>query len=83
MQFIKILLFHIYIKLNMFRATHRPSSGAQKLHWKPLVFHRCKVVGPVVGGRCHAQYILRLTRSTNHRSNNLPRMENRRLPIQF
>jgi hypothetical protein len=22
-------LFHIYIKLNMFRATHRPSSGAQ------------------------------------------------------
>jgi hypothetical protein len=27
-QCIKILLFHIYIKLNMFRATHRPSSGA-------------------------------------------------------
>jgi hypothetical protein len=25
---IKILLFHIYMKLNMFRATHRPSSGA-------------------------------------------------------
>jgi hypothetical protein len=24
----KILLFHIYKKLNMFRATHRPSSGA-------------------------------------------------------
>jgi len=24
----KILLFHIYVKLNMFRATHRPSSGA-------------------------------------------------------
>jgi hypothetical protein len=22
------LLFHIYMKLNMFRATHRPSSGA-------------------------------------------------------
>jgi hypothetical protein len=28
-QCIKILLFHIYIKLNMFRATHRPSSGAE------------------------------------------------------
>jgi hypothetical protein len=28
-QSIKILLFHIYMKLNMFRATHRPSSGAQ------------------------------------------------------
>ena len=27
-QCIKILLFHIYMKLNMFRATHRPSSGA-------------------------------------------------------
>ena len=27
-QCIKILLFHIYMKLNMFGATHRPSSGA-------------------------------------------------------
>jgi len=27
-QCIKILLFHIYMKLDMFRATHRPSSGA-------------------------------------------------------
>jgi len=27
-QCIKILLFHIYMKLNMFWATHRPSSGA-------------------------------------------------------
>jgi len=27
-QYIKILLFHIYIKLNMFRAKQRPSSGA-------------------------------------------------------
>ena len=27
-QCTKILLFHIYMKLNMFRATHRPSSGA-------------------------------------------------------
>jgi len=27
-QSIKILLFPIYMKLNMFRATHRPSSGA-------------------------------------------------------
>ena len=25
---IKILLFQIYMKLNVFRATHRPSSGA-------------------------------------------------------
>jgi hypothetical protein len=27
-QCTKILLFHIYMKLNMFRATPRPSSGA-------------------------------------------------------
>jgi len=27
-QYIKILLFPIYIKLNMCRETHRPSSGA-------------------------------------------------------
>jgi len=27
-QCIKILLFHIDMKLNMFQATHRPSSGA-------------------------------------------------------
>jgi hypothetical protein len=27
-QCIKILLIHIYMKLNMFRVTHRPSSGA-------------------------------------------------------
>jgi len=27
-QCIKILLSHIYMKLNMFRATHRQSSGA-------------------------------------------------------
>jgi hypothetical protein len=25
-----------------------------KLHWQSLVFHTWKVVGRVVGGRCHA-----------------------------
>jgi hypothetical protein len=28
-QCIKMLLFHIFIKLNVFRATHRPSLGAR------------------------------------------------------
>jgi hypothetical protein len=28
-QCINILLFHIYMKLKMFRATHHPSSGAK------------------------------------------------------
>jgi len=51
-QFVKILLFNIYMKLNMFRATHRLSTWSLKLHWQPLVFHTWKVVGRVVGGRC-------------------------------
>ena len=47
---IKILLFHIYMKLNMFRAT--PSIiRSLKLHWQSLVFHTWKVVGRVVGGQ--------------------------------
>jgi len=28
-----------------------------KLHWQPLVFHKWKVDGRVVGGRCQAQYV--------------------------
>jgi hypothetical protein len=50
------LLFHIYtcMKLNMFRATHRPSSGALKLQCQPLVFHNMKIIGRVAGGRCQA-----------------------------
>jgi hypothetical protein len=48
-QRIKILLFHIYMKLNMFRTTP-PIIRSLKLHWQPLVFHTWKVVGRVVGG---------------------------------
>jgi hypothetical protein len=47
-----------------------------KLHWQPLVFYTWKVVGRVVGGRCQAM-------STNYTSNNLSRMKNQRLPVQF
>jgi hypothetical protein len=32
-----------------------PTIRALKLHWQPLVFHRCKVVGRVVGGHCQAE----------------------------
>ena len=32
-----------------------PIIGSLKLHWQPLVFHTWKVVGRVVGGRCHHQ----------------------------
>ena len=53
----KHLLFHIYMKLNMFWATHRPSSGAG--------FER------------------QLSASSNHTSNNLPRMQNQGLLVQI
>jgi hypothetical protein len=51
-QRIKILLFHIYMKLNVFRATLPVRS--LKLHWQPLVFDTWVVVGRVDGGRCQA-----------------------------
>jgi hypothetical protein len=50
------LLFHIYMKLNMFRATP-PIIRSLKLHWWPLVFHMWEVVGRVDGGHCQAQYV--------------------------
>jgi hypothetical protein len=50
-QCIKILLFHIYMKLNMFRATH-PIIRSLNLHWQPLDFYTWEVVGRKVGGRC-------------------------------
>jgi len=59
-----------------------PIIRSPKLHWQPLVFHKWKVDGRVVGGRCQA-HILRLTTSTNYTSNNIPRMKNQRLPVQF
>jgi hypothetical protein len=31
-----------------------PFIRSLKLHWQPLVFHKWKVVGGVVGGRCKA-----------------------------
>jgi len=60
-----------------------PITRSLKLNWKPPVFHTWKVVGPVVGGPCQAQYILCMTTSTNHRSNNLTPMKNQRFPVQF
>jgi len=38
------LLFDIYLQLNMFRASSRPSSGAYKLQQQPLVYRRNVVV---------------------------------------
>jgi hypothetical protein len=49
-QCIKILLFHIYMKLNMFWSTP-PIIRSLKLHCQLLVLHMWKVVGRVVGRR--------------------------------
>jgi len=53
-QYIKILLFHIYMKLNMFRATHRPSSdvpdNVYKLHvQQPSTYEKPKAASAVLG----------------------------------
>jgi hypothetical protein len=51
-----------------------PIIRSLKLHLQPLVFRTWIVVGRVVGGRCQAQCAT---------SNNLPRMKNQTLQVQF
>ena len=67
------LLFHVYMKLNMIQATHRPSSGAQNCT-SSLWFCLCERLMDVeVAGRCPATSM----------SNSLSRMQNQRLLVQF
>jgi hypothetical protein len=47
-QFLKFLL-ELYIQLNMFRASSRPSSGAQQLQQQPLVLQLERGGSSVVG----------------------------------
>jgi len=54
-QCIKIWLFLIYMKFNMFRTTHRPSSGAQNCIGSLWFFYTWNAAGRVVGGHCQAQ----------------------------
>ena len=48
-------LLYVYVQLNMFRASSRPSSGAQQLlsfyRWRVVIAVLLVVVGPVVGIR--------------------------------
>jgi len=76
-QCIKILLFHIYMKLNMFRGDAPPIIRSLKLHWQPLVFHAWKVVGRVVGRRCqaHVRHSCAWQRPPTTHPNSLPRIE--------
>jgi hypothetical protein len=52
---IKILLFHIYMKLYMLWGDIPSIIRSLKPHWQLLVFYTWKVVGRVVGRRCQAQ----------------------------
>jgi len=51
----QILLFHIYMKLNVFRATRRPSSGAKNCTGSLWFVIHGRLFVRVVGGRCWAQ----------------------------
>jgi len=92
-------LFCIYMKLNMFRATHRPHSVPDNVPptTHPTTFHlrktrgcqcsfRLLMMGGVSPETWWASYkcvIMCLTTSTNYTSNNLPLTKNQRLPVQF
>ena len=69
------LLFHVYLKLNMFRATHRPSSGAKTCtssHWYCLCE---RLLDVVVFGRWQSP--------TTTTSNNHSHIKNQWLLVQF
>jgi hypothetical protein len=61
------LLFHVYIKLNMFWVTHRPSSGAQNCTSSLWLL----------------DVVVAAQRPATTTSNNLSRMQNQRLLVQF
>jgi hypothetical protein len=57
-----------------------PIIRSLKLHKQPLVLRTWKIVGRAVVGRCQVAY---LTTSNNCTSDNLPRLQNQRLLVQF
>ena len=79
-QFTRIFIIPYLYEVQHVSGDTPPIIRSLKLHWEPLVFHMWKLAGRVVGGRCQA---LCLTTSTNYTSNDLPRMTNQRLPVQF
>jgi len=67
------LLFHVYMKLNTSQTTRRPSSGAQNCTSSLWFCIRERMLEAEVAGHCPA----------SSASNNLSRMQNQRLPVQF
>jgi hypothetical protein len=74
------LLLHVYMKLNMFRATHRPSSRAQNCTSSLWFCIRERLLDVEVAGHCHLTLIASNIIST---SNSLSCMQNQRLLVQF
>jgi hypothetical protein len=56
-QCIKILLFHICMKLNMFRKTHRPSSGALNCIGSLWFFIRGRLLDSTVPDNVHHLHV--------------------------
>jgi hypothetical protein len=53
-----VTMYQNFIIPHLYKAQHVSGNTpliimSLKLHWQPLVFHTWKVVGRVVGGRCH------------------------------
>ena len=69
------LLFHVYMKLTMFRATHHPSSGDQNCTSSLRFCIRERLLNVEVAGRCQ--------RPATSTSNNLSRMQNQGLLVDF
>ena len=79
---IKILLFLILNEAQHVSGDTPPIIRCLKLHTQPLVLRKWKVVGRVIVGRLSGS-VRYLTTSNNHTSDNLPRMQNQRLRVQF
>ena len=69
------LLFHVYMKLSVFQATHRPSSGAQNCTSSLWFCIRERLLDVEVAGRCQ--------HPATSTSNNLSHMQNQGLLVQF
>jgi len=51
-QYIKIFIIPYLYEAQHDSGDTSPIIRSLKLHWKPLVFHKWKVAGRSVGGRC-------------------------------
>jgi hypothetical protein len=83
-QFIKILLFLILNEAQHVSGDTPPITRSLKLHKQPLVLHTWKAVERAVVGLWTLSSSLRyLTTSNNWTFDNLPRMQNQKLLVQF